>query len=82
MDPILNGRFGEVVISKELDRLYFDVVMSEGKDKFGLHIRKKMDDWKYYVIRLKGSKHKQNALRLKNEREKKEVVLKTFITIN
>ena len=33
MDPILNGRFGQVVISQELDRLYFDIVLQNGKDK-------------------------------------------------
>ena len=32
MDPILNGRFGQVVISQELDRLYFDIVLQNGKD--------------------------------------------------
>jgi len=45
LEPILNGRFGEVVISNELDRLYFDVVLTNGKDKLTLLIKKKLDQW-------------------------------------
>ena len=71
LDPILNGRFGEVVISKELDRLYFDVVFADGKDKLTLLIKKKLDLWKNYIISLQGSKFKHNSLRLLNDPENK-----------
>ena len=52
MDPILNGRFGEVIISKELDRLYFDIQLVNNKDKLTLKIKKEMDQWKHFIIKL------------------------------
>ena len=41
--PSMIERFGEVVISKELDRLYFDIVLVNGKDKIKLLVKDKQD---------------------------------------
>lgn len=81
LEPILNGRFGEVVISKELDRLYFDVVLVNGKDKLTLMVKKKLDEWRCFIVKLQGSKYKLNALRLTNDNKNQQFLLATSISI-
>lgn len=36
IQPSLKDRFGDIIISKELDKLYFDIVLTGGKDKLKL----------------------------------------------